>query len=147
MMDNKKFKTQFWIIVAGAIVLLMFKVSIFKTTQVETKFQLEKITEDINKRSPTTIDEGLRLDSANISWDTLHYYLTFPFLKSDHIFKGKRKHRIQQNAIRFLKQNANMKYFRESKTPLVYHYYDMHQKQMFSIGIQYDRKDKVKELF
>ncbi|QZT36765.1 hypothetical protein K5X82_16175 [Halosquirtibacter xylanolyticus] len=144
---KKSHKTQLFIILIGGVCLLFFKISIFKTTEIEAQYQLKTIVKEINRKCPTTIDEGLKLDSASTSYDTLHYYLTFPFLKLDPVFNDERKSRIELNAVRFLKQRANMKYFREEETPLVYHYFDMYKEEMFKIGIQYQEDGRVKKLF
>lgn len=143
---KKNYRTQLWIILIGGACLLFFKISIFKTTEIENQYQLKVITKEINRKCPTTIDEGLRLDSASTSVDTLHYYLTFPFLKIDPVHNQERKRRIEQNAIIFLKQKANMKYFRDENTPLIYHYYDMYREKMFDIKIQYQEDGKVKRI-
>ncbi|MDC1106470.1 hypothetical protein OAT16_07160 [Prolixibacteraceae bacterium] len=140
-------KSQLLIILIGSACLLFFKISIFKTTEIETQYQLKTIAKEINRKCPTKIDDGLRLDSARISVDTLHYYLTFPFLKVDPVFNEERKMRIELYAERFLKQRANMKYFREEEIPLIYHYYDMYREEMFKIGIQYRENGTVKKLF
>ena len=126
-----------------AIFIITFVVAFFGTKWAMSQFksshtELKNAAVELSKMCPKMIDAATRIDSAVALDNTLQYHYTLVAIdKSVTTIPLKEASQFcQKNAQTNLDSNPSMKFYRDNKVSLEYHYRDKNGKPLFQFAIQ-----------
>ncbi len=126
-----------------AIFIITFVVAFFGTKWAMSQFksshsELKNAAVELNKMCPKMIDAATRIDSAVALDNTLQYHYTLVAIDKavTTIPLEEASQFCQKNAQTNLDSNPSMKFYRDNKVSLEYHYRDKNGKPLFQFAIQ-----------